>query len=429
VIDENEIAKNVVTYFPNPDYEIWHYYSIETNHPEDKLMFIFGQDGDSRQFGLRNSMEEFLPNKAFRTLASDNQSAIPPAIFLQLFMYDRLSIVDNYFDQVYSEITSRIFSLNFNLNKNTAKMFKTQNEVKLKNTNYTDVQYESSFIDEMAELGVNYKHYLFYDTVKKAPYYKTVIQAEPKNQIAYYLMNPDIDYPDKSLDLFFEVNSYDNQWNEKFRSSKFYHFNSDNLFNLPGKVVTYLNHYSDPVSSTTVINTKLENTDPEVIKFGPLQREIFAVNKQKAELNPFEESRFSNFAVSDIILGYSLPDMSVTYNTIGFGYESDYNFPYGSSIIVNFEVYNIAKAGSMYPFTLEYDISSKNGFLSSLVGNGTTEESANVIEFVSGEPHFSEVLEFEIPPLEPGKYELILNFKETETGRTIDKILEFRIAE
>ena len=427
--DVNDVAQNVVSHFPNPDYEIWHYYDMEANNSDDKLMFIFGQDGNSRQFGLRKSLEEFLPNSTFRTQTFRNESAIPPSIYLQLFMYDRMSIVDKYFDEAYMEIQRKIFSLNYNLTKRSSTLFKTENESKLTSLNYTDIQHESSIIDEMAELGVNYKHYLFYDTEKKTPYYRTVIQAKPKDQIAYYLMNPDIDYPAKSLDLFFEVNSYDDQWNETFRNSTFYHFNSDKLFNLPDNVIAYLDHYLTSETNETVINTKLENTDPEITRIGPLKREIFAVNKQVVDLDPVDENKFSDFSVSDMILGYSRENMSLNYNTIGFGYEPDYNLPYGSNIVINFEVYNISKAGTMYPFTLEYDILSKNGLLRSFVGNGTTEESANIIEFVSGEPHFSEVLEIEIPPLDSGKYELLLKFHETETGKTIDKKLEFSIAE
>lgn len=427
--DVNDIAQNVISHFPNPDYEIWHYYGIDANNADDKLMFIFGQDGNSRQFGLRKSLEEFLPNSTFRTQTFRNESAIPPSIYLQLFMYDRMSIVDKYFDEAYMDLQRNIFSLNYNLTKRSSTLFKTKNESKLASLNYTDIEHESSIIDEMADLGVNYHHYLFYDTKKEVPYYKTVIHAKPKDQIAYYLMNPEYDYPAKSIDLFFEVNSYDRQWNETFRNSTFYHFNSENLFNLPDKVVAYLDHYPDPGAGPTVINSKLENTNPEVMRVGPLQREIFAINKQVAELEPVESNDFSDFSVSDLILGYSLENMSLNYNTIGFGYEPDYNFPFGSNLVINFEVYNLAKAGNMYPFTIEYDIASKNGLLNSLIGNSSTDQASNIIEFVSGEPHFSEILELELPQLEPGKYELYLKFSETETGKTIEKNLEFSIGQ
>lgn len=83
-----------------PDCEVWAYNELSSTPP---AIFIFGPKGGNGEFGLRNGIEEFIPNAAFQSTRIQSTGMLPGAM-LQLMFYRELSAFDASFAQRYSEI-------------------------------------------------------------------------------------------------------------------------------------------------------------------------------------------------------------------------------------------------------------------------------------------------------------------------------------
>jgi hypothetical protein len=110
-----------------PSYEIWVYRDVVQNN-FTPLIFVFGDDGDTGQFSMLRSVEEMMPNSAFRTAGS--QMGVPPSFFLQMMYYQNLVTVDNYFERAYQELESKLYNLQ-GVNKWDSRQLKYQNENRL----------------------------------------------------------------------------------------------------------------------------------------------------------------------------------------------------------------------------------------------------------------------------------------------------------
>ncbi|MCI0693387.1 GWxTD domain-containing protein [candidate division KSB1 bacterium] len=83
--------------------EIWVYHSLNEKEP---VIYVFGQEAGRGFYGLRNGVEEFIPDEAFRGVSSRYTAGILPGALLQLMYYNDLYAFDDSFAERYDELKS-----------------------------------------------------------------------------------------------------------------------------------------------------------------------------------------------------------------------------------------------------------------------------------------------------------------------------------
>lgn len=91
--------------FQPSEYEVWIYNLIDR---KGTGTFIFGTPGDGGRFGLRRSMDEFIPRNAFRTPiqspGNDNYNQMVAGNLIELGIYRDLAAVDPYFATTFVDL-------------------------------------------------------------------------------------------------------------------------------------------------------------------------------------------------------------------------------------------------------------------------------------------------------------------------------------
>lgn len=90
--DAERFIQFIDRYNTFPEYEIWIYRQFDTDEP---IFYLFGRRNGTGSFGLRNGVEDFIPDIAFRR-TTGRYNLLPGAI-LQTVYYGELSHFSNYF--------------------------------------------------------------------------------------------------------------------------------------------------------------------------------------------------------------------------------------------------------------------------------------------------------------------------------------------
>jgi len=104
------ITDRVLTQRISNNFEVWVYENQTVGLPEN-LLFIFGTDANSGQYGLVSSPVDFIPLSAFRLQRiRDANLHFNTGAILQLSLYDDLKFVDDKFLDIYNDLFDRLMS-------------------------------------------------------------------------------------------------------------------------------------------------------------------------------------------------------------------------------------------------------------------------------------------------------------------------------
>ncbi|MFQ5603280.1 MAG: GWxTD domain-containing protein [bacterium] len=92
--DEERFVQAVDRYNRNPEFELWLYPTLE---PDQRTFYLFGRKEGYGTFGLRNGVEELIPDSAFRRIASRYSGGITPGAILQTIYYGELMHLHDFF--------------------------------------------------------------------------------------------------------------------------------------------------------------------------------------------------------------------------------------------------------------------------------------------------------------------------------------------
>ncbi len=99
--DEFVLITEINRYNYNPSYELWFYYSFDTQNP---VFFLFGNEGGIGRFGLRNGVEDLIPSSAFRRVSAGRARGLVPGAVLQSVYYGQLMHLSPYFEDRYNQL-------------------------------------------------------------------------------------------------------------------------------------------------------------------------------------------------------------------------------------------------------------------------------------------------------------------------------------
>ncbi|MDZ7694506.1 MAG: GWxTD domain-containing protein [Balneolaceae bacterium] len=170
----NDFERQVRFYHRYPSYEIWVYEDVETRSFHN-LIYIFGNDGDTGEFGMRRSVEDMMPNGSFRSPPVGMR--LSPSLFLQLLFYENLITVDNFFAESFNNMESKIFGLN-QVGQWQSRQFWNQNKSRLTHARLSAPVQQSSLSENFPTVSVDTYQYRLLNE-QNEPYLATFLMSNP----------------------------------------------------------------------------------------------------------------------------------------------------------------------------------------------------------------------------------------------------------
>jgi GWxTD domain-containing protein len=408
--------------FQPSEYEVWIYNLIDR---KGTGTFIFGTPGDGGRFGLRRSMDEFIPRNAFRTPiqspGSDNYNQMVAGNLIELGIYRDLAAVDPYFastfvdlERTWSQYTSGAVSAESykNISMNTTAANRLRDNQSLLNQSRSDFEKKYAPLDNTINI------------------YRVLNNNEP----AYIIVNK----TDPSLATAVDAR----QMNNSETSRSYALRDAIAVFDENWKVLSYIEE--NPTlrleSSTMVVHadnsTFLVPDNINTVKNIRFSSELYRLGTQQMfrsdenavvigasniELSLPTPLKPNTFEVSDIMLVDPIIESP--------GTRTEYKILPGNSIRprgslgMYFEVYNVPENLEGYrDYTVRYTITEPSRIRRN--GRQRVQISAS---FRSDGQTGSEMLEIDTSKLKSGSYTCRLDF-EASNGDKIVREFNFTVA-
>lgn len=411
-------------------YEVWVYRNLGSKQP---LLFIFGESANKGTFGLRKSLEEFIPNGSFSMGISSSwrydtgPRGLTAGPFLQMALYDRLSTIDIYFGRqltAYEENWMKY--MRGHLNFSSFKMINKspQAEFELKKIQDRAPESRSGIENRLSLITQSYKTYRFLDDKYNA-YRKVILFSTPhKNLINYDAVINQHRQPVYTLTTLAEV--IDSSGQKLLLDKQKIYLRGDRpgsksfMINLPE---TSPSLEQKPVSSTVLVSNEVaripqqkdNDNDNEADKY-ILASVVDSVKK----MTPLSENR-QLLEVSDIIWGYKDQGPLNSWKEFSFAVPEDDTLPGDKNLRVYFETYHLKhNAENLYNYQVEYSIKRKKRRKLEDTGIRLT------LNFSSVAQTGREEIEIKTEDLDPGRYRAVFKFSAPHSPETVkERYIEF----
>ncbi|MGK7369859.1 MAG: GWxTD domain-containing protein, partial [Candidatus Halalkalibacterium sp. M3_1C_030] len=315
-------------------YEVWVYRNLGLKQP---LLFIFGESANRGTFGLRKSLEDFIPNGSFNMGISSSwrydtgPRGLTAGPFLQMALYDRLSTIDIYFGKQLTTYEDNWMKyMRGQLNFSSFKMINNspKAEMELKKIQDRAPETKSSLDERLNLISQSYKVYRFLDDKNEA-YRKVILFSSPtKNLIAYDAVINQHRKPVYTLTALAAIVSSNGQKTlfdkQKIHLRSDHHDGSSFLINIPEAYLTRRTEPSKVLVSSEIARIPQSKEDDTAADKYILASVVDSVKKVKPLS---EDSQF--LEVSDIIWGYKDERRFEDVNAFTFTVPEDEILPAG----------------------------------------------------------------------------------------------------
>lgn len=411
-----------------PYYEIWVYRDLnESKH--NNLVYIFGQDGDDGSFGLRSSLDEMIPNSAFRR--GQNKGLVTSGLILQLLFYEQTSQIDTYFEEAFNDLETRILTRN-GLNRRTSYIVQDQNRNELATKQFKAPVQETSILDNISNIDIRSYQYRFLDKNNK-PVLGIFVESQPQKSIIldqvkeknYSISNY------RLINQLVSVADEDGVIDKQKQISNIYIEGEGSADNMQ-QSVAYFETPNVAAGIDQIINVELQDQNKDSLR---VTEKIFLNNIRAIGITnttqPEPLSTDKNvLELSDILLGISEenPEVKAT-GPADFVVIHDKKIPENTDLMIHFQVYHLSpQASGTNKFRVEYQVTKENkGFFKRVFG--TKNEVGLTLNFETLDTYYINNLGIDTTPFEPGNYELSLKILEPATNREISRKVTFTIVE
>lgn len=422
----NEYERQVRFQHRYPSYEIWVYENIETSSFHN-LIYIFGTDGNTGEFGMRNSVEEMMPSGAFRSQQTGMR--ISPSLFLQLLFYESLITVDNFFAETFNKMESSVYGLG-EVGQWESRQFRSQNASRLRQAQLTAPDQRTSLDKSMPSVSVDVYQYRLLNE-RNEPYLATFILSNPYraylfDQIsendriqAYRLYGTGVGYTGSDSLVFKQKTDP-----LRLRNLEGFFGNVDRI--TPELLYLPVPHAEDMDEQHFTVELQSLSKDSTQISDALFKQHVRAFGTSRVEdVEPPLSADENQLQMGDLIVGIrsNTPREELPF---GFMVRPDAIFEEGEDMVVHLEAYSLSGSeNQLEPFQIQYIVKEKAGFLKRLF---TKQEKVRLsLNFESTAPQFRENLEIDTSPFESGKYVLELTVTEPATQRSVTQSVDFRI--
>jgi GWxTD domain-containing protein len=386
-INDHFLANLIGQYFSQPSYSIWIYKQDNSQN----LIYIFGEDANGGRFGLRGSLDDMLPQNAFRQTNELSRFNTGPSSFLQLMMYDRFSRLDTYFSEAFHELERNLLSPNQARSPGLSLSRKSTHGHQLSVIQRNAPEQSSDYESRLHKLDMNFREYRIVD------------EDGNRKIISLHHLPPSIL---STIELYgFPVNL------KVYGITDTSHFEtiSDTLLTAISEKGTYIANIHSPYNALNVTTFHLDDEIAET--FGHYQ---IGVNRFELSQQNIPDDG-NQFYAGDLILGTFSENQSEFNNPL---------FPFDLEFSNNFT------SGKQLRFLLTVQHQNEFSYRTDVQilkqerrkrGRASREENrfSYTIEFHSLKGHDYQLLEIDTGELEQGNYLLRVDVLNLATEETI----------
>ena len=441
----NRLQDAIYQFHRYPEYEIWFYDGVTTGQAEP-LIYVFGTDVNSNEFGLQRGIESLIPERAFnpeRDRQGDDleftRAGLTPALMLQLLYYEQLAQVDSFFQDRLNRLQELVLEQGGQAFRGLDMEFRSES-ADILNQRAANVPVEkSTYSSQIPEIPLNIYQYRFLDD-ESNPKILTFIESTAREAflIDYHrnrgryeveesdLMNgKDISEIFNYYELSHVIQTYDDSWNvigKEIHNPPLILDRSDNRNR--SRTIVEKNHKERAHQAASV---ELLNYNPDTkavfeTPFNPALRGLGKIQfRQPSPLVSHPDS----LEMADLILGYQKTEQFT--EPFSFIVANDGVIPFEETLVLHFEVYSLApREDNFTQFELTYRILPVDED-----GNVLTDQSEFVLtlNFVNEHERVVEDLEIETAELSPGLYDLRVNVEDVVTGQQKNRSVRFEVIE
>lgn len=436
------ITDKVISHGISNNYEIWVYENQKMSLPEN-LIFIFGRDASTSQFGLLHSPENFIPMTAFRTQSIRNsgfQFNVGP--LLQLSLYNDLKFTDDRFLDIYNDLFDYLMSTESIVSEEASNYlsFKYSDELSaMRNAAPENLSLYDTYLDN---IGISYKSYHFFDD-SLTPYeiivlfstpHETIIKDNSKFQRHYenydpeYLLSHRLVAFDENLNTISDIRDY-----------PAISFENDII---PGRFIPSSSVFKIPENAdretiklfAQVINRSLLEFDSKNYHHSDFTTpsQVIATGNKTKEKSSRKFENTSQFMVSDVVFGYK-SDFEIDDDQffIPFHVPKENVITNNLDLHLLFEVYNIPRnEDGFYNFDVTYEvIPEQRSFFRRVFGGDASAEQTITITFESEQPRFKNNISVDISDYKTGSYTLSLTLSNDKISEELVRTLSFEVVD
>jgi len=460
------LESRIRTLHKYPNYEVWTYNQL--NNESESTVFLFGSE-DGQYFKEKQTVEDYIPNSAFRehnpskqslvalqqsmqarnNNSQDNSSIgnlslegnqraakvpdvrITPALILQIMYYRQLAPIDSYFGDAFEKMINQYLSQTKFITSSLAREFEYVNRGDIVRLQRSVPRNKSKILDEMPSIEVKGYDYRFLD--EEGDTYRKVFVLNDYEEAAKFNYIKSYNRADLQLHRYklkTGIQLFDENYELKHQQLQSISLN---------------NETKGEMSSTFDLKENLEELKGRQIKIASELKNINGSNgSSKDKRKIFGDSlagigrvnleasgalSSGRLALSDIVMGYGNTPRN-GQEWLSFRIAHEYKIPQGKSVQLYYEVYNLGKNSSdLANFTFEYKIRSvRKGVFKSLLGEKEDEKRQSItVTHETDQNRFSQSLEIQAASLDKGKYELIVTVNDRESGEQIQRVVEFEV--
>lgn len=413
------------------DYEIWIYLIDDYGAGYDNnLVYIFGEHGDTGFFGMLRSLEDMIPDAAFRNRGGQG-AVLSPAYLLQLLFYQQVLTVDDYFANAFYDLESRLTSVN-GLNKMAAFSARSKNVNELNYIQVQAPQEESTFENEKRAFELNVYQYRLLDD-NNEPYLATYLAGKPQKALVFNQVK-EKSYGSDDFSLSFYNKSTDPDYNVVYRAEKNAAIYLDGRGDVeqmePSSVFMRIPNIQSEIVQLFTAELRLNEetiSDSTPVRYS---NSISAFGKiEKNQPEPLSTSP-EKLEMSDIIVGSNItPIKSYPDSPVGFKVSHNKKISVNNNLMIHFEIYHLQTdsiSQSPGSFEVLYKVRPKNrNFFQRLFKKSN--KTGLTLNFETSASTYSTDLEIVTSSFDPGSYVLELKALERATGREVMRQIEFEI--
>lgn len=406
-------------------YEIWVYRNLNTSQ---SVIYIFGDPADGRSYGLRKSLEEFIPSDAYMGITTPfrfngGARGYRAAWFIQLALYNELSTVDPYFgQQLYEYEQNWLDFMQGEMNSHAYQSMNssTKAEMELENRRNKAPSNKSEVAERLGVIHQSIRQFTFLDSDNQ-PYRKAIIYTDadedllPNDQKIFFYKNPNY-LITRSL---YRVN---NEYQKLEINTDTQQIDPNIILDKqPASVLTF----SGDTTGRLIMSTELVR-----------RSKAMTPNKEEKDIaasavNPIPEHETtintgSGISVSDLVFGYR---GSTNHDNAQWPFviPREAIQPYGSDLMVYFEVYHLQRGEmGIFPYTVEYKINRIHR------GKPIPTDIRLQLQFKTDHSRDKQTLEIETTDLQPGTYRVQLTYSQDpqlNPENSVERSFSFQVQE
>ena len=418
-------------FFGFPKYEIWVYKQL-TNDKLNPVLYIFGNERGNGQFRQLRSLDEMISKQAFRKSNNMGNTNVPPSAFIQLMMYDQLSIVDNYFDKAYTDLRSRMMSFDSPIYSQISSEYMKRNEQKLSELQMKAPKYYSNDAEKIFDIELS--HHPYRVLKNNEPHLMLLTHTNVNYLFDLYevLRENNNSLDPSNLALHFSVEYFDgNNYGIKSKT-RYPALSNKNKYDAYGytqdpasTVLLTVPHKADGAEYKNTANLIDESNSQVLSNKTTFKEQVVATSRYfyKSDVKPLSTDP-KELVISDPILGFGDAEID---EQVPFYVSKEMKIPQGSNLKIIFETYHLQPAtDDTYSYNLEYSVKQNASFFKRLFNN-TNSDLAVRLYFETKNPDARNQLEIETRPLKKGEYTFHLEITDLQSSQSISRKINFEI--